>query len=684
MAKRPKKFDPHKGEFSDLPYEAPAKFPFWNYDEIAFDIETRDPDLTTMGTGARRRDEHGKPCAELVGVALRTRDGRGGYYPFGHALYPEQNDLGIVPWLREGFSKFRGTVLGANLLYDFDVIDALFDIRPGQGVKFRDVQFAAPLLDENAEGYDLDTLLRTYLNKGKAKAGIFDIYGPGYIENMDQVHPAHAAEYALGDVDPLFELHDKLMWQMESDRRLAPFKHSLPLYETEEANLSTLYDLECRQYPLLLDMRRRGVQVDTEHAAKLSEQYSADTAEAFEKLASLDLKGFDFDAFPKSAAGPAVGLLLEHLGHKLPRTPGGKISVRQQWLDQNKDDPAVEAILRIRRNEKFVGTFLKSYVLKHGAGGLIHCQFHPLRSDEYGTVSGRYSSSHPNLQNIPSRDPVLGPLCRALFIPAPGRLWWSKDYSQIEYRFLVHYANLICDSREGKLSAQEAMYAYINDPKTDFHKVAAGITGVDRKAAKNINFGVVYGMGAGKMARSLGVDEVKGLELLNLFHEKMPFMRETSRAVTKFAERNGFITTIAGRRRRFEEYEYYHDGQRFTGANEAEVKERAEDELKVSIDPWRIKRAFAYKGLNSLLQGGAADMMKKAMVNAWEAGLFSDSTGVDCRLTVHDELNGECEDTAQAREVLAEIDRVMSTAIPLRVPVYADGGVGANWKEAKG
>jgi DNA polymerase I-like protein with 3'-5' exonuclease and polymerase domains len=657
-------------DFSGLSYTNPEFFPFWEFSEVAFDIETYDPELKQYGPGVRR----GK--ADLVGVALRTRTGRGGYYAFGHEGFSGNNPKGILRWLREGFAKFRGSLIGANLLYDTDFVQVL-GVRFHPDMRFRDVQFAAALLDENADSYSLDTLLKRYANTEKQKDLLFDKYGPGFINMMDKIHPADAAIYALGDVDPLFKLHDELCYRLKEDTEVAPSSYALPLYDRDKRSRIDLYDLECRLFPLLLSMRENGVHVDIEHAKTLAEEYDRDT-----ELALGEIAAAGFRDFPRSCPTSVIALILSQRGFEIPKTLSGRDSIRQQWLEQHKDkDPLIKAFLRIRRNEKFVGTFLNSYVLGHGASGKIHCLFHPLRSDAYGTVSGRFSSSHPNLQNIPARDPVLGPACRALFVPGDGRQWWSKDYSQIEYRFLVHYAYEMCMGDEKK-SAKAAVDAYRASTDCDFHKVAAELTGVDRKAAKNINFGVAYGMGAGKMSRSLGLSPEDGERMLASFHHRMPFLKETARLTNAFAEKQGFITTILGRKRRFDEYEYvvYNDDgtrERIAGPDPAEVAKRAD------VPEYRVRRAYTYKALNALLQGGAADMMKKAMVDAWEAKLF-DNTGVTCTLTVHDELNGTTDGSAQATEALAELDRVMSNAIPLNVPVYADGGVGANWKEAKG
>jgi DNA polymerase I-like protein with 3'-5' exonuclease and polymerase domains len=345
----------------------------------------------------------------------------------------------------------------------------------------------------------------------------------------------------------------------------------------------------------------------------------------------------------------------------------------------------------------------------------VHCEFHPLRrvDDDFGggingTVSGRFSGTNPNLQNIPARDDgydlEIGALCRSMFIADEGALWWSQDYSQIEYRFLVHYAvELHCKA------AEAAQKEFCENPKADFHELCAKLVWhkdwaeVGRKLlageiddakakklfkalrgpAKNLNFGLVYGMGVDKLAHSLGMVGPDGkptkecLDLMAAYHAGAPFVKDLTKKCVEESIKNGFITTILGRRGRFNVWE-----PKFQEKGAKRELPLPEDEARAK---WgnKIKLSMTHKALNKRLQGSAADMMKLAMVNIWESGVLDKGNDITCTLTVHDELNGSFVPSARGKAALAEIKRLMETAMVLHVPVLTSGSTGANWAEAK-
>jgi DNA polymerase I-like protein with 3'-5' exonuclease and polymerase domains len=299
--------------------------------------------------------------------------------------------------------------------------------------------------------------------------------------------------------------------------------------------------------------------------------------------------------------------------------------------------------------------------------GRIHCNFNQLRSDAYGTVSGRFSSSNPNLQNIPARDPVMGPLLRSVFIPEEDHDWGSADWSQIEYRFCVHYAHLTPG-----IDASVAVDMYRNDANTDFHQLAAEISGVERKKAKSVNFGVVYGMGVATMAAQLGCSFDEAEKILTTFHTEMPFLKAIYDTATRRAAQKGHITTILGRRRRFTKWEY--NNKLFNCKDDA-LLEKLEHPSR-----YGVRRAQTHKALNALLQGSAADLMKQAMVEMYESGLFEVLVP---HITVHDEMNVSIPRTAIGTEAFKEMQHIMETSMPLAVPVFASASTGNNWSEAK-
>jgi DNA polymerase-1 len=327
-------------------------------------------------------------------------------------------------------------------------------------------------------------------------------------------------------------------------------------------------------------------------------------------------------------------------------------------------------VLEIRKLEKLVGTFIESYIQESHVNGFVYGQFHPLRGDSGGTRSGRFSSSTPNLQNIPSRDPVLAPLIRSMFVPDVGHAQWRRyDYSQIEYRFLVHFAH----------HAHAARQQYLNDPKTDYHEfvldMVAPVAGWDistkdlrkirRKPLKNINFGLIYGMGFDKLVRTLGLSDDDGRKLFDAVPYAKPFMEECA----EFAQSHGYIPTILGRRSRFDLFEPAR-----TGRGQARPMAFPYGQA-FAIYGSNIKRAYTHKATNRKLQGSAADLCKMGMYQCWKDGLF-DAVGVP-RLQVHDEL--DFSDPGGKDEVFREIQHIMENAIKLSIPVIAECEVGPDW-----
>jgi DNA polymerase-1 len=259
---------------------------------------------------------------------------------------------------------------------------------------------------------------------------------------------------------------------------------------------------------------------------------------------------------------------------------------------------------------------------------------------------------------------------RTMFLPDEGQDFWHFDYSQIEYRLIVHDA-----AKLGLPKAREVVDAFKNDPETDFHRVVAGMVfgktdEESRGRAKTINFGLAYGEGAKKLSRSLGLPLEEGERIIAQYHRGAPFMRPLSRGLTNMASIKGVIETILGRKRRFVWWARVNDWN-----------DREKDEYFRFRAPGTT-RAFTHKALNSRAQGSAADILKTAMVEIWESGVC-DVLGPP-QLTVHDELDGSAPRRSKAaREALAEIKRIMERAANILPGLRADGGTGPNWGAIK-
>jgi DNA polymerase I-like protein with 3'-5' exonuclease and polymerase domains len=366
-------------------------------------------------------------------------------------------------------------------------------------------------------------------------------------------------------------------------------------------------------------------------------------------------------------AAQSLAKTFDEQGIFYPKTEKGAPSFTKTFLREN-DHPLAKLIVEARNLNKTSGTFIDS-ILKHcHADGRIHGHINQIRSDDGGTVSGRISMSNPNLQQIPARDPEIGPMIRSLFLPEEGDQWASIDFSQQEPRILVHYAHIYGQSRGISLDgAAEFVRAYNEDPTTDFHTMVAEMANIPRKQAKAINLGAMYGMGVGKTAEELDLPMDDAKALLKQYHGRVPFVKGlTNGVMNRLNERSsqGRLRSIYGRALRFDMWE----------PDSFEMNKALP--YKEAIDAYgpttRLRRAYTYKALNRLIQASAADMTKKAMVDLYKMGKLP-------MLQIHDELAMSVKDLDEAKE----ISRVMATAIPLEVPSKCDIDIGPSWGEAK-
>lgn len=614
---------------------------------ISVDCETYDPDLLTHGPGWARGRGH------IVGVAIGADGGGRWYFPIRHEIEPEDNwdPETVLSWLRHTLSNPKQPKVGANLLYDIGWLRHEGVTVSGELV---DVQFAEALLDERAD-VNLETLGQKYLGEGKESNLLYEWCAKYYggkpndrqRANIYRSPPRLAGPYAESDADlPL---------------RVASTMYPLLVRE----GLLGLFQMECALIPMLVDMRFAGVRVNVPHAEELREVLLGRAQEEHRKLRHL--VGFDVDI----NSAESLSRAFDTIGLSYGRTAKGRPSFTKAFLEGVKH-PLADCIREIRKCDKLRGTFIESYILNSHIDGMVYGQFHPLRGDGTGTRSGRFSSSNPNLQNIPSRDDELAPLIRGLFIPDEGHAAWRKyDYSQIEYRFLIHYA---CGP-----GSDEVRNHFNANPDTDYHEMALDLVapqaGWDissgelrkhwRRPIKNINFGLIYGMGVDKLAGDLGLNRAEGKALFAAYHKGVPFAKATMDACAEEAQQSGIITTILGRRSRFDLWE----PSRWGDDTVAIPYEQA------ILRYGSIRRAYTHKALNRRLQGSAADLMKVAMLRCYQDGVF-DETGIP-RLTVHDEL--DFSDPGGKDEAFREMKHIMETAIPLRIPVRADGDIGPDW-----
>ena len=594
---------------------------------MAIDLETYDPELLDNGPGWGRNKGY------IVGIAVAV-PGESWYFPIRH-----QGDPGNLPadqvlaWAKEAFSG-DGDKVFANANYDLGWLK-------WEGVEVNgpicDIQLAEPLIDEYARSYSLNSLAAKYLGESKVEDELYAYLqakfggpkGRRQAGNIWRAPISLVEPYAKGDVElPL------RIWELQKK-------------ELTRQDLWKVYEVEAKLCPILVDMRLRGVRVDVEKARLLDEDWTK----------QIEVYGQEFPIEDVNKAA-ALAAYCNKQGIRYPTTDKGNPSFEGNWLREN-----LPIVYEIRRLLKARDTFIRGYILDKEVNGRLHGTFNQLRSDDYGTVSGRLSSSTPNLQNIPARDEEIGPLVRSLFLPDDGEIMSAQDWSQIEFRMLTHYG-------VGR-GAELARGMYREDPSTDFHTMVSEITGVPRKPAKSINFGLVYGMGKAKLASELGMSISDAEEIFSLYHEKMPFVRETYNLAAKRAGARGYVKTLLGRRARFNMWEPDSFGS----------KEEAIDDQGSAVEKWgRVRRAYTHKALNRILQGSAADIMKIAMVKMVESGV-TNVLGVPL-MTVHDELVWSVPNTKEGLEAIDEAGRIMCS-FDLKIPLAIDDERGENWGSVK-
>ena len=320
---------------------------------------------------------------------------------------------------------------------------------------------------------------------------------------------------------------------------------------------------------------------------------------------------------------------------------------------KNHPHPIVKHIARAREINKAHTTFIDT-ILKHEHKGRIHAEINQLRSDQGGTVTGRFSYNNPNLQQIPARNKELGPLIRSLFIPEEGCQWGVFDYSQQEPRLVVHYASL-----QKMYAVNDVLDAY-QDGNADFHQIVAEMAQIPREQAKTINLGLFYGMGKNKLQAELGVSKEKANDLFKHYHSRVPFVKQLMDSVMARAQERGKVRTLLGRLCRFHLWEPNQFGIHKPLPHDAALLEHGPG----------IRRAFTYKALNKLIQGSAADMTKKAMIELHKEGIIP-------HIQVHDELDISVDNNAD------KIKDIMESAVELEVPNKVDYESGPNWGTIK-
>jgi len=592
-----------------------------SYDEIAIDLETKDPGLKDMGSGSVT----GR--AKIVGVALAV-EGWSAYYPIAHEGGGNMDERKVLDYFRT-ILNYPSTKIFHNAMYDVCFIRAAGLKINGQIV---DTMIAGSLVNENRFRYDLGSMGRDYIGKGKNEAVLQETAKEWGIDPKSEMYklPAmYVGEYAEQDAKLTLDLWQEMKKQIEME------------------DVSSIFELETELFPCLVDMRFLGVRVDIEGAHKLKEKLVAEEKECLLKVKKET--GVDTQIW----AARSIEKVFQKLSLPYDRTKKSDSPSFTKNFLQNHEHSVVKQIARAREINKSHTTFIDT-IIKHSHKGRIHAEINQLRSDQGGTVTGRFSYSNPNLQQIPARNKELGPMIRSLFIPEEGHKWGCFDYSQQEPRLVTHYASL-----DNLYGVEEVMDAY-QEGEADFHQIVAEMADIPRSQAKTINLGLFYGMGKNKLMAELGINEDKAKDLFKTYHDKVPFVKMLMESVSRRAQDIGKVRTLLGRRCRFDLWEPNQFGIHKALPHDAALAEHGPG----------IRRAYTYKALNRLIQGSAADMTKKAMVELHKEGITP-------HIQVHDELDISVSDNAD------KIKEIMESAVELEVPNKVDYESGPNWGTIK-
>ncbi|MFQ2126892.1 DNA polymerase I [Aeromonas jandaei] len=563
--------------------------------------------------------------ARVVGVSFAIEPGKAAYVPFGHdylgapVQLTEAVVLGKLKPLLEDPARLK---VGQNLKYDRNVL-----LNHGielQGIAY-DTMLESYVLNSTASRHDMDSLARKYLNA--ETISFEDIAGKGVKQlTFNQIELEQAAPYAAEDADITLRLHQALWGKLSTEPGLA----------------KVFNEIELPLLPVLARMERLGTTIEPKLLHQQSQEIEVRLAE-LEKQAH-ELAGQEFNLSSPKQLGE---ILFTKLGLPIiKKTPKGAPSTAEEVLAELAETYELPRLLMEHRGlAKLKSTYTdKLPLMIKPQTGRVHTSYH-----QAVAATGRLSSTDPNLQNIPVRNEQ-GRRIRQAFIPCAGYKLVAADYSQIELRIMAH------------LSGDKGLLTAFAEGK-DIHKATAAevfgvaleaVTSDMRRSAKAINFGLIYGMSAFGLAKQLGIGRAEAQKYMDLYFERYPGVLEYMERTRQQAEAQGYVETLFGRRL------YLPD-----------IKSRNAG----------LRKAAERAAINAPMQGTAADIIKRAMINVdgWIRGIEDES--IRMLMQVHDELVFEIREE-KLEEYIAIIKEKMSAAAELDVPLVVEAGTGDNWDQA--
>lgn len=646
-------------------------------DIIAIDTETCDPDLQTAGAGWARGTGH------LLGVSIAAKWGDeiwSNYYPINHPHTNNFESEKVIEYITKCLASCKGPRVFANAEYDIGWLNrygvplaAFLEHGP-----IDDVLAMAVLVDETWLNHSLENVASFYCGEHKDEA----------LLRNEHVRSAYGIQNPKSD---LWKLPAKFVGpyaEQDTVVTIKAYEALKPLIDAHPLtgkSLWKVYDVERRLIPMLFEIHKRGVKVDMNRA----EQVKADLKAEQIKLKKYLSDTVGFEVNPMS--GDDLGRACDKLGIAYPRTAKtNKPSFTADFLD-NSDSEFLQTVRQVRKIGKVESTFIDA-VLEKAINGRIYPQLNALKRTEdgiggsSGTITGRFSCVKPNLQQVSSRDKVLAPIVRSMFLPDEGYLWGNFDYSQQEPRMTIHIAYMLHKiGVPGLDRIAEAVKRFNDNPRTDNHQMVADLAGITRREAKTINLGLSYGMGALKLAKKLGLPtvwengrEVAGQEakdLMKLFNTKVPYLKGFMNCASQRAASCGAVTTLLGRHSRYNLWtsknfkQSQHLGSKTKEDIEADIANRGAESDWYGVS---LVRANTFSAMNHVVQGSSADQTKLAMLTCYENKIVLPYT------QIHDALDCPI-DKSRVKQHVKEIHDAMVHAMDLVVPTVVDIELGETW-----
>ena len=505
-------------------------------------------------------------------------------------------------------------LVGHNLHFDLKFM-AKHGVNPVNNV-LECTMINAGLINEYRKSYSLDQCCVEAKVTSKLGEGLYQHMADLFGGKADRKQMANfwmlggrdevGIDYALGDGISTYEL-----WEWQQD-------------EIARQNLGKVHQLECRTMNSLHRMMMRGVKIDEDRLEQVGKIVQVKLDEAMQHLPP--------DLNTRSGT-QMVKLFMDNNINNWPTTEKGNPSFPESWLLTTEIG---RHVVVARKYRNLLNSFIDP-MHRHLWKGRVYTEFNQSKSDQYGTVTGRLSSSRPNLQQVPKRNEELGRLFRSIFIPDEGMTWASVDYSQCEPRLLAHYSN-----------CKVLVNGYSQTPSIDAHTAVAEAANIDRTSGKRLNQGLITGMGKSKLISELGVSTEEGNKIYDNYFDAMPEIKTIQRHAAKVMQDRGHVRSILGRHSRLQ---YFGNG----GTN-------------------------SYKAINRLLQCSNADIIKKAMADIDD--YLGDSGGCNMLLNIHDSIDFQYDKFSKDKyEGCLDImqDFGPNGSVELRVPMVVDQGIGINW-----